>query len=458
MNDISEGRLYAPSGSPTKPIASALGWLWRLGPVLGKPDPQAVGLGDREEESELRSLVAEGKLAGAAIFRGGPGPVQGEGVVQREIEGTANFSGGGRVDGRFTVFDGNSGVSCSTVGNHAVRQESILLLGAVPDDWWGRLGGFWVLESLMEFLPGVLERPLVLLPPVGVARIDDVPGTALQQVRGTAKGDRAQARLSAAISRAFARHDACLNVAVPAEALMDGERVALDRVWPRAVAGLRAGVEGGAIEPVCHGLLHLVPEALAEGRVDFLEFSQLDREEARRRLEIAAPWQERVLGMKPPTFVAPAWGYSDGALRAAADLGLPAWLPPMAGPLLEAGNVRETLDPALSGLHAFDFRPLSRFAASGLPPTVVFHGRSLDPRPQGFLPPRDPVMLARLALKRDIYRVPGIEGVKWLGAGDYVDLLEAHERIRVRGASVEISGASKALLYDGWGLRPASGS
>jgi hypothetical protein len=125
--------------------------------------------------------------------------------------------------------------------------------------------------------------------------------------------------------------------------------------------------------------------------------------------------------------VAPAWGYSEGALEAAAERDLPAWLRPAAAPLRDAGNLRESLNPALRGLHLFDFAPLARLAAVGLPPTLVFHGRSLDPRPQSPWPPRHPLTLARLALRRDILRVPRIPGLDWVGAGRLAELLQAHD-------------------------------
>jgi peptidoglycan/xylan/chitin deacetylase (PgdA/CDA1 family) len=177
---------------------------------------------------------------------------------------------------------------------------------------------------------------------------------------------------------------------------------------------------------VCHGLLHLVPEKMERGEVDWFEFRELDRDEAGRRLDKAIAWQESALGRRPPTFVAPAWGYSEGALAAAADHDLPAWLPPTPGPLLDGPNIRETLDPALRGIYKLDYSPLARWASAGMPPTLVFHGGMFDLRFALLRPAHDYVTLARLMLKRDILRVPGIEGVKWVGAGEYAELLREH--------------------------------
>lgn len=407
--------LYVAPGSEAADTCAAIAWLWRLGPVLDAPDSDAVGLGGPEDEAELRSLVERGGLAGAALFLPG-----------RAVEGVASFGRGARVRGSFSVLDEGTPAIRSSLGTHAVCDRRTLVVGAGPADWWGRLEYFWVLEALADFLPGVLGRPLVKLPPVGVVRIDDVPGTAQLQVKGTAKSDSEQERLVRGLASAYGRAGAVMNVAVPAEALLEGARVPIDRVWPRATAALAKGVSEGALEAVCHGLLHLVPEALERGEIDFYEFRELDRDEAGRRLDIALAWHEGALGARPPTFVAPAWGYSAGALEAASERDLPAWLRPDPRPLLDRGNLRETLNPALRGLQLFDFAPLTRLAAVGFPPSLVFHGRSLDPRPQSPWPPRHPLTLARLALHRDILRVPRIPGVRWVGAGRFAELLQAH--------------------------------
>jgi hypothetical protein len=221
------------------------------------------------------------------------------------------------------------------------------------------------------------------------------------------------------------RHGAVLNVAVAAQALLDGETVPLQRVWPGGVEELKRGAGEGAIEPVCHGLLHLDPHALAQGRLEFREFANLGESEAGSRIAAAAAWQAEAIG-PPATFVAPAWAYGEHGQAAAADLGLASWLPPEPGPLLGTMELRETLADGLPGLCGLDYRPLAALAALGLPPTVVMHGALLDHRLRDLGLPGDATTLVRLALRRDVLRLPGLAGIRWLGARGYLEALRAH--------------------------------
>jgi hypothetical protein len=415
--------LFAPGGATTESSAAGIAWLWRLGEVLSEPSPAAVGIGSSAEEQRLRELVAADGLAGAVVF------AQGSEARRREVSGVARFPTGERVRGTFTVFDSGEPTVRSSLGAHAVREGSVLLVGADPEAWWGRLEYHWVLAALEPFLAERMGRPMVKLPPVGVVRLDDIPGTAQHQMQGTARSDSRQTRRVSALRAAFGNAGARLNTAVAAEALDGQRRVPLDEVWPRAIAELRAGTDEGAFEAVCHGLLHLVPEKMEQGEVDWLEFRSLSRGEAGRRIAAACAWHERALGRRPATFLAPAWGYSDGSLQAAADYGVPAWLPPAPGPLLDGENLRETLDPGLRGMFKLDYSPLARWAAGGMPPTLVFHGGMFDLRTNLLPAARDYLTLARLALKRDIMRVPETAGVKWIGASEYAELLRGHDEI-----------------------------
>jgi hypothetical protein len=243
-------------------------------------------------------------------------------------------------------------------------------------------------------------------------------------------------------------------MAVAARGLENGAEVPLERSWPRSVAALAAGVRDGAFEPVCHGYLHLDTEELEAGRVEFREFARLDAAEAGRRLDAATAWQEDVLGRRPETFCAPAWSYSPGALAAAAARRLPAWQRPSLGPLLADGTVRETVHSALRGLHGLGYRPLAALAARGLPPTPVFHGGLFDLRLTQLKERRDLLTLARVLLRRDILRLPRLPGIRWIGAGRLVRLLEAHAGVQVRGAEVDLGDASEALLWPPGGRRP----
>jgi len=448
------GRLFARAESPAAAAASALAWLWRLGPLLDEPAADAVAIGAMEEEAELRPLLESGRARGLVLFAPEPGPAVGGVPSRRQVEGVAGFGRGQRIAGAFTVFEDGESAARSSLGRHAVRDGLTLVLAADPRTAWTELRGFWCLGALAPFLADVLARPLPMLPPVGCVRLDDVPGTAQHQAQGTAHPDGRQRRRVQAMRRAYEAAGARLNVAVTVRALAGEEQVPLERVWPRSIAALADGVRAGAFEPVCHGYLHLDPEAFAEGRVEFREFGALDEAEAGRRLDAALAWQEEVLGGRPRTFVAPAWAYSDGALAAAAARRLPAWRAAGLGPLLEDGIVRETVHSALRGLHGLDYGPFAALAAHGLPPTAVLHGGLFDLRLSQLRESRDALTLARLALRRDILRLPRLRGLRWIGAGELVQLLERHESVEVQGAEVDIGDAEHAYVLRPGAARP----
>lgn len=214
------------------------------------------------------------------------------------------------------------------------------------------------------------------------------------------------------------------------------------------MAALREGVETGAFEAACHGLFHVDTAALERGEVRVEEFASLDAEEAGRRMDEATAWLAANVG--PATsFVAPAWSYGEGALRAAEERRIPAWLAPAPGPLLEPAGMRETLRAGLQGLHGVDYRALERLADSGLPPVVVLHGRLLDDR----LVHRDVRALARLALRRDLARLMRLRGVRWVGAEELIALLRLHDRIEIRDGDLRLPAGGEAVLFDQRGRR-----
>jgi hypothetical protein len=445
-SDGDDGRLFALPGSEAAGAAGSLAWLWRLGGVRSEPAADAVGFGTVAEAAELTALVAAGRLAGVVLFASGAGPAL-AGVPERQVaSGVAGFGPRARVSGDFTVFRDGAAAARSSLGVHAVRDGRTLVLGVDPATAWTQLRAFWSLRVLADFLPEVLERPLVTLPAVGCARVDDLPGTAQLQVEERAKPDwRQQARIRL-LRAVYGSAGARLNVAVASGALADGEKVALDEVWPRSTAVLAAGVRSGAFEPVCHGWLHLDPDELERGNVQFREFLELDETEAGRRLDAAVAWQETVLGARPATFVAPAWGYSEGTLAAAAARGLPAWQRPALVPMLHRGNPHESVDSGFRGMQKLDYRPFAAMAALGLPPTPVLHGGLFDLRVPQLRGDRDFVTLVRLLAWRDILRLPRVRGVRWVGAGELIGLLRDHDRISVRGAEVRLNDARHALL------------
>jgi hypothetical protein len=239
-----------------------------------------------------------------------------------------------------------------------------------------------------------------------------------------------------------------LNLAVCARALASDMRteIPLEARWPRGVNEVRAGVATGAFEPVGHGYLHLDRAALDQGTVEKLEFAGLELDDARWRIEAALDWQEQVLGRRPPTFVAPAWGYSDGTLSALRKLGVTAWLRATSGPLRGDGTIHETVDSAFRGMHGTSLAPFAAMAAHGRPPTPVLHGSLFDLRIGQLRASRDVLGAARLFVRRDILRLPRLPGVRWIGAGTLVRLVDEHETVEVRGDEVDAANAPHARL------------
>ncbi|MGA8927393.1 MAG: hypothetical protein WB462_14375, partial [Solirubrobacterales bacterium] len=344
--------------------------------------------------------------------------------ARRTITGVCRFPGIGAIEEPFTVFGSGRAAVRSDRGIHAVRNGRLLAIGGGSDSW-GRLSIAVLLEGLSAFLIEVSAHPLVTLPAVGVMRLDDFPGTAQQQLEKRAKGDRRQARRMRRFRSTFHGSGSVLNVAACARALDDGAVVPLDQVWPDAVGELRHGAQQGSVEPVCHGFLHLDPDAQARGEVEFREFAHLNRAETERRVAAALAWQEKRIG-RPATFVAPAWAYGTFALEVSEMLGLAPWLKPEPGPLLDGSALRETLIDGPPGLHQLDYGPLAALARLGLPPTIVMHGALLDTRLSSLRRPRDLLALARLAARRDIVRLPTVPGLRWIGAAEYSRLVRAH--------------------------------
>ena len=144
-----------------------------------------------------------GRLAGAAVFATRPGPGLGPIPSRARRTGVASFGPERRVTGQFPVLHGGSPAVRSSIGVHAVRDGDWMVFAADPDASWGTLDGFWILPALAEFLVDVLERPLVMLPPVGWVRYDDLPGTAYHQLLGRDKTETKVGRRIASLIRLF---------------------------------------------------------------------------------------------------------------------------------------------------------------------------------------------------------------------------------------------------------------
>jgi hypothetical protein len=443
------GALFARSASSVTAFATGLAWLWRLGPVLSEPHPAAVGIGALADAPRLSELVRANRLRGAVILAGTPGPAVGPVPARALRRGTAALPGGS-VRGDFVVFGQDAAVVRSSLGTHAVRDGALLMLGADTASW-GRLELAWTLDTIARFLTEVLDRPLVLLPPVGCLRWDDVPGTAHEQLEGTAHGDRRQRARVARALRVCRRRGVSVNLAVPVSALAGGRETEIDAVWPSTVAKVAQGVASGAFEVVCHGTLHFDTAARAQGALDPREFAALDADEAGRRLDKAMGWLGAHVG-PPGSFIAPAWGYSPGTLAAARERNLPTWHRPMAGPLLDHGDaVHETVDTGLPGLAGLDYRPLAQLARVGMPPVLVIHGTLLDYRLMNLRLPGDAMVMARLALRRDLPRLLSLPGVRWISSSELIDRLRRHARIEVDHDRPLLAPEIDALLWGAGG-------
>jgi hypothetical protein len=453
------GSVFALPGSPVANFAEAVAWLWRLGPVVDKPHPDAVGLGWLGDSAEMEALVRAGKLAGAAVFATRPGPFDGALPSRARVNGVASFGPGQRVAGQFYVLNGANGgtpVVQSSLGVHAVREQRWMVFGADPDTSWGSLDGFWVLPALADFLTDVLDRPLVMLPPLWWVRYDDVPGTAYHQLSGSDKPDAKVRRRVEKAARLFQRNNSKLNIALASRAFVDGDEVALDEVWPEAVAAIGRGIEEEAIEPVCHGYLHLNTDSWAAGEISPREFENVTRAEAGRRLDVAAGWFEQALGVTPQTFVAPTWAYSTGLISALAERHLPAWLPPAPAPLVASSNGRETINSSMEGLYRLDYGPFGAMAGAGLPPSIILHGGLFDPRPDMLRKVREAPSTLRLVLRRDLFRFPWVPGVRWVGARELLNRFEGHGQIEVQGDQISNPAGFDVVVRDRVGRRLTS--
>ena len=459
MDRSPDGGLAAAPDSGARPVAEALTWLWRLGPVGDVPHAGAIALGTVAEVGALAAAVRSGAAAGAIVLVTEPGAEDGPLPERRLRTGTAGFASGARVHDDYIVFGGGRSVVRTRVGDHAVLLgDRVLAVGADLAGRWGYLGAYWALSEIEEFAVEVLARPLLKLPAIGSVRLDDVPGTIQLQLEGRAKGDDFARKRVGELHRDYRRAGGKLSVAVPARAMHDGEPVPLEQVWPQGVAALRAAIEDGTFESVCHGWLHYDAQASGPGRVEPREFLDLDEAEAGRRIDAAIAWQTEQLGA-PGTFVAPAWGYSDGARAALASRGLPAWHRAAPEPLIVDGNPRETLIGAgaiRGGVYRLDYGSLRRLADAGLPPTPVLHGSLLDDRRTAPIA-SNLLMYARLTLKRDSVRLPEIGGVRWLGAAELVERYRDHDESEVLGREAVLPDGAEAVLRDADGSRVVRG-
>lgn len=446
---MGDSSLFVRGGSPIRPFAESLVWLWRLPPIASEPRPGMVGVGTIDDAAELAALRRDRRLAGVAILGTRPGPDQGPLPGRSLAYGVAALEGGATVNGQLGTLQGpGRALARSGLGTHALRNDDWLTIASDPLASWGLVRDHWVLPVLADFLAEMLGRPMVTMPPVGLIRYDDVPGTAPQQLKGQDKPDgRVERRLRRLIS-AYRDAGAKINFAICARVLADGEQVPPEQVFPRSIEAIAGAIAEGTVEPISHGYLHLDTERFSSGEVEPREFGSLPREQAHERVSAALDWAEGALGVRPPTFVAPNWTYGDGLLAALDALELPAWLPLAFGPLVEGRNAHETLVSTLNGLHRLDYRPLGALAGVGLPPYVVIHGGLADARFDTLRMPRDMPTLGRLVLKRDLSRLAAAGGLRWVTASDLLARLRAHDQVEFSGGEVRAPDGVEVVLRE----------
>ena len=100
-----------------------------------------------------------------------------------------------------------------------------------------------------------------------------------------------------------------------------GELVGVEKIVPLAVKALQKLCHEGSITVGAHGRSHLDERQYREGgKVGAAEFAHLPADEARVHLEDNIAWINRVFGVAPRSFVAPAWATSLGAKEVACRL------------------------------------------------------------------------------------------------------------------------------------------
>ena len=131
---MSDGTLHALQGSPIRPFAETISWLWRV-PLADTPSPDSVGLGTIDEGIELSSLLDAGELAGVALHGARPGPDPSPLPGRQRLAGAARFGPGLSTQGDFTVLHGaGRPVTSSNLGSRLPYRD-----GGTSSPWeWTR--------------------------------------------------------------------------------------------------------------------------------------------------------------------------------------------------------------------------------------------------------------------------------------------------------------------------------
>ena len=191
-------------------------------------------------------------------------------------------------------------------------QHPHLLMGADP--WQlGNPSVPLIYPILKNWLSTVVRCEPHVDSPVAMIRLDDLPTTAEELLHRapTPTLDRRRAATLRRLRR-FAIHTGVrLNLMYTSHYYSsNGNLQSIGDVMPLSTGEIRLGVEQTAFEIGAHGMVHLrYPLEIAPLNADPREFLDLDENLTKNHLEICTEEIWRLFGVRPISFVAPAWGY-----------------------------------------------------------------------------------------------------------------------------------------------------
>jgi hypothetical protein len=157
-----------------------------------------------------------------------------------------------------------------------------------------------------------------MLKPYAVVRLDDLPTTAEELKRHFASShtDWKRSRIIRRLRR-FARHTATKLTLMYSSHFrrQDGNLASIASIMPRSIREMALGVKQGVFEIGSHGMIHLRDPATAQSSLDPGEFLDLDEQDTALHLDTCAEEIVQLFGVRPHTFVAPAWRYRPGVTK-----------------------------------------------------------------------------------------------------------------------------------------------
>jgi len=255
-----------------------------------------------------------------------------------------------------------------------VEADGHLLVGVDP---W-QLGSptnpylYPIIRAWLEKSAGISTRGPV---PLAAIRLDDLPTTAPELLRHRGRGsvrrlDDGRARLLRRLRLFASRNGHVLNLMYSTHFMSGGRLQPIAEVMPKSVAEIRTGIGAGTIELGSHGMVHLGRQGPHDsGReLDHREFLELTEPETEQHISASLAEIERTFGVRPTSFVAPAWAYRKGITKAVAARFFPFVID--SSQHVEAGTCAHLggVDPAAKGLSVVEtFRPGASVANFGNP-------------------------------------------------------------------------------------------